>query len=107
MTAVMKQYTAIKAKYPNAILLFRVGDYYEAFNEDAKIVALHLGNTLTFAEHQIGVKEMASIPHYALDTALQKLVKAGYSVAVCDQLEEPKPGPMRRGVTSFINPHRA
>ena len=103
----MKQYTAIKARYPNAILLFRVGDYYEAFNEDAKIVALHLGNTLTFAEHQIGVKEMASILHYSLDAALQKLVKAGYRVAVCDQLEEPKPGPMCRGVTIFIDPLRS
>ena len=90
MTTLMQQYTAIKSKYPDAILLFRIGDFYEAFNEDAKIVALHLGNTLIFSEPKEEVTEMASLAHYSLDTALQKLVRAGYRVAVCDQLEAPK-----------------
>jgi DNA mismatch repair protein MutS len=107
MSIFMQQYKAIKAKYPDAILLFRVGDFYESFNEDAKIMALHLGNTLTFSERMEGITEMASIPHYSLDTALQKLVRAGYRVAVCDPLEEPKPAPSKQGVSEIFRPPSA
>jgi len=107
MSILMQQYKAIKAKYPDAVLLFRVGDFYECFNEDAKVVALHLGNTLTFSEQKEGIAEMASIPHYSLDTGLQKLVKAGYRVAVCDPLEEPKPAPVKRSVSEIFGQPRA
>jgi DNA mismatch repair protein MutS len=107
MSILLQQYKSIKAKYPDAILLFRVGDFYQSFHEDAEIVARHLGNTLTFSEQKEEGSEMASIPHYSLDTALHKLVKEGYRVAVCDQLEAPKPEPVKRGVSETHGPHRA
>lgn len=107
MSTLMQQYKAIKAKYPDAVLLFRVGDFYECFNDDAKVVSLHLGNTVTYSEQNEPVTEMTFIPHYSLDTALRKLVKAGHRVAVCDPLEEPEPTPARRGDGEIFGPHRA
>lgn len=87
-TPLMKQYNAIKAKYPDAILLFRVGDFYEIFNKDAVIASKILGITLT-KRNQTSNKiiELAGFPHYSLEQYLPKLVKAGHRVAVCDQLE--------------------
>ena len=102
MTTLLQQYFAIKAKYKDAILLFRVGDFYETFNEDAKIVSCTLGITLVLTEQDPDVKAGASLPHYTLDTALHKLVKAGYKVAICDQLEAPKAGSMKRGFTELF-----
>ena len=99
MTTLMQQYFAIKTKYNDAVLLFRVGDFYETFNEDAKIVSRILQITLVLTEQNPDIKAAASLPHYTLDTALHKLVKAGYKVAICDQLEAPKAGYTKRGVT--------
>lgn len=114
MTTLMQQYKNIKEKYPAAILLFRVGDFYETFNRDAEIASRILGLTLTKQQDKAGeekneneeAKSITSLPHYNLDTALHKLVKAGYQVGVCDQLEIPKPEPMKRGVIGFDS-HRA
>lgn len=102
MTTLLQQYFAVKAKYGDAVLLFRVGDFYETFNEDAETVSRILGITLALTEQDPGIKAGASLPHFHLDTALHKLVKAGYKVAVCDQLEAPKVGPMKRGVTGLF-----
>lgn len=99
MNHILKQYLAIKEKYKDAIILFRVGDFYETFNEDAEIASCHLGITLVQTEQDPDIKAGASLPHYTLDRALHKLVKAGYKVAVCDELEAPKAGPTSRGVT--------
>jgi DNA mismatch repair protein MutS len=103
MTTLLQQYFAIKAKYKEAVLLFRVGDFYETFNEDAETVSRILGTTLSLTEQDPDIKAGASLPHYTLDTALHKLVKAGYKVAICDQLEAPKAGPMKRGVTGLFS----
>ena len=106
-TPLMQQHNAIKAKYPDAILLFRVGDFYETFGQDAVITAGVLGITLTKRnngdEHS---SQLAGFPHHALDTYLHKLVKAGYRVAICDQLEDPKlsKGIVKRGVTELVTP---
>jgi DNA mismatch repair protein MutS len=86
----MQQYKAIKAKYPDAILLFRVGDYYEIFNEDAKTASEILGLQLKKGNRDGEVNHAVSFPHFSLDTHVRKLVKAGHKVAVCDQLEDPK-----------------
>ncbi len=104
MIQLNKQYNSIKAKYPDAILLFRIGDYYETFNEDAKIVSRYLGIALTQPSNSLNIKMAASIPFYSLDQALHKLVKAGYKIAVCDQLEDPKlaTGFVKRGVTDIM-----
>ncbi len=102
MTTLFQQYFAIKAKYKDAVLLFRVGDFYETFNEDAKIVSCVLQIKLVLTEQNSDIKAAASLPHYHLDTALHKLVKAGYKVAICDQLEAPKASPMKRGVTGMF-----
>lgn len=107
MTSLMQQYTTIKAKYPAAIVLFRVGDFYETFNKDAEIASRILGVTLVKTLASEDIKATASIFHHAVDDAMCKLVKAGHQVALCDQLEAPKPGPMLRGVTEVIEPHRA
>lgn len=106
-TPLMKQHTAIKAKYPDAILLFRVGDFYETFGQDAVTAARILGITLTKRNNASATAlELAGFPHHALDTYLHKLVKAGYRVAICDQLEDPKQakGIVKRGVTELITP---
>src|SRR5690348_17733424 len=90
-TPLMKQHNAIKAKYPDAILLFRVGDFYETFGQDAITASQVLGITLTKRNNASAAStELAGFPHHALDTYLHKLVKSGYRVAICDQLEDPK-----------------
>jgi DNA mismatch repair protein MutS len=106
-TPLMKQYFEIKAKYPGALLLFRVGDFYETFGEDAVITAQILGIVLTKrANGSASHVELAGFPHHALDTYLPKLVRAGQRVAICDQLEDPKPTKkiVKRGVTELITP---
>lgn len=103
----MQQHKAIKDKYPDAVLLFRVGDFYETFNEDAVIAARVLGIVLTKrANGSASYVDLAGFPHHSLDTYLHKLVKAGYRVAVCDQLEDPKTvkGIVKRGVTEMVTP---
>lgn len=109
-TPLMQQHRAIKQKYPDAILLFRVGDFYETFGEDAVIAAQVLGITLTKRNNGAAASlELAGFPHHALDTYLHKLVKAGYRVAICDQLEDPKmvKGIVKRGVTEMVTPGTA
>jgi DNA mismatch repair protein MutS len=106
-TPLMKQHNAIKAKYPDAILLFRVGDFYETFGQDAITASRVLGITLTKRNNASPTaSELAGFPHHALDTYLHKLVKAGFRVAICDQLEDPKlvKGIVKRGVTELITP---
>ncbi|HRI24994.1 MAG TPA: DNA mismatch repair protein MutS [Ferruginibacter sp.] len=103
----MQQHNAIKARYPDAILLFRVGDFYETFGQDAINTAAVLGITLTKRNNgNAAASELAGFPHHALDTYLHKLVKAGYRVAICDQLEDPKlaKGIVKRGVTELVTP---
>lgn len=106
-TPLMKQYNDIKAKYPDAILLFRVGDFYETFGEDAVRAAKILGITLTKrANGSASHIELAGFPHHSVDTYLPKLVRAGYRVAICDQLEDPKltKSIVKRGVTELVTP---
>ena len=106
-TPLMQQHRAIKQKYPDAILLFRVGDFYETFGEDAIVASKVLGITLTKRNNgAASSSELAGFPHHALDTYLHKLVKAGYRVAICDQLEDPKTvkGIVKRGVTEMVTP---
>jgi len=103
----MKQYFDIKAKYPDAILLFRVGDFYETFSEDAIKTAEIVGITLTRRANGTAQSvELAGFPHHALDTYLPKLIRAGQRVAVCDQLEDPKTTKkiVKRGVTELVTP---
>ncbi len=103
----MQQHRAIKSKYPDAILLFRVGDFYETFGEDAINASKVLGITLTKRNNgAASSSELAGFPHHALDTYLHKLVKAGFRVAICDQLEDPKQakGIVKRGVTELLTP---
>jgi DNA mismatch repair protein MutS len=109
-TPLMQQHKAIKAKYPDAILLFRVGDFYETFGQDAIITSQVLGITLTKRNNGGAAdNELAGFPYHALDTYLHKLVKAGYRVAICDQLEDPKQakGIVKRGVTEMVTPGTA
>ncbi|MEZ5045915.1 MAG: DNA mismatch repair protein MutS [Chitinophagaceae bacterium] len=109
-TPLMQQHKAIKSKYPDAILLFRVGDFYETFGSDAVVASKVLGITLTKRNNGAASEsELAGFPHHALDTYLHKLVKAGYRVAVCDQLEDPKQtkGIVKRGVTELVTPGTA
>ena len=106
-TPLMKQYVAIKAKYPDALLLFRVGDFYETFGEDAIKTSNILGIVLTRrANGKAAFVELAGFPHHALDTYLPKLVRAGQKVAICDQLEDPKLTKtiVKRGVTELVTP---
>lgn len=106
-TPLMKQYNSIKAKYPDALLLFRVGDFYETFSEDAVKTAAILGIVLTRrANGAAAYIELAGFPHHALDTYLPKLVRAGHRVAICDQLEDPKLTKtiVKRGVTELVTP---
>ncbi len=103
----MKQYNSIKAKYPDALLLFRVGDFYETFGEDAVKTSKILGIVLTKrANGAAAYVDLAGFPHHALDTYLPKLVKAGQRVAICDQLEDPKLAKkiVKRGVTELVTP---
>src|SRR6478735_2811216 len=106
-TPLMQQHKAIKQKYPDAILLFRVGDFYETFGSDAITASQVLGITLTKRNNgSAASSELAGFPHHALDTYLHKLVKAGHRVAICDQLEDPKlaKGIVKRGVTEMVTP---
>lgn len=103
----MQQHRAIKQKYPDAILLFRVGDFYETFGQDAVVASQVLGITLTKRNNGAAASlDLAGFPHHALDTYLHKLVKAGHRVAICDQLEDPRlaKGVVKRGVTDMITP---
>jgi DNA mismatch repair protein MutS len=106
-TPLMQQHNAIKARYPDAILLFRVGDFYETFGDDAVKTSTVLGITLTKRNNgDDKSSQLAGFPYHALDTYLHKLVKAGYRVAICDQLEDPKQvkGIVKRGVTELVTP---
>jgi DNA mismatch repair protein MutS len=106
-TPLMKQYATIKAKYPGALLLFRVGDFYETFGQDAVITSRILGIVLTRrANGKAAFVELAGFPHHSLDTYLPKLVRAGQRVAICDQLEDPKMAKtiVKRGVTELVTP---
>jgi len=106
-TPLMKQYNSFKSKYPDALLLFRVGDFYETFGEDAIKSSTVLGITLTRRANGSGqFIELAGFPHHAIDTYLPKLVKAGLRVAICDQLEDPKLTKtiVKRGVTELVTP---
>ncbi|GAC1418904.1 MAG: DNA mismatch repair protein MutS [Flavisolibacter sp.] len=109
-TPLMQQHQAIKVKYPDAILLFRVGDFYETFGPDAIIASRVLGITLTKRNNGAAFSsELAGFPYHSLDTYLHKLVKAGHRVAICDQLEDPKTakGIVKRGVTEMVTPGTA
>ena len=105
-TPLMMQYNRIKAKHPLAILLFRVGDFYETFGNDAIKASKILGITLTKRSNGSSNEELAGFPFHALDTYLPKLVRAGERVAICDQLEDPKAskGIVKRGVTELVTP---
>ena len=102
----MTQYNSIKAKYPDALLLFRVGDFYETFGLDAVKASKILGIVLTKRNNGDSHTELAGFPHHSIDTYLPKLVRAGLRVAICDQLEDPKmvKGIVKRGVTELITP---
>lgn len=106
VTPLMKQYNSIKAKYPDAMLLFRVGDFYETFGEDAVKAARILDIVLTNRNNGGERTELAGFPHHSLNTYLPKLVKAGERVAICDQLEDPKQTKkiVKRGVTELVTP---
>ena len=109
-TPMMKQFFSFKAKHPDALLLFRCGDFYETYLQDAVDASRILGITLTRrnngrSEGQ-GATEMAGFPHHALDTYLPKLIRAGKRVAICDQLEDPKLTKklVKRGITELVTP---
>ena len=107
MTPMMKQYFDLKAKHPDAVLLFRCGDFYETYSQDAVIAAEILGIALTKrANGKDKNVEMAGFPHHALDTYLPKLIRAGKRVAICDQLEDPKLAKklVKRGITELVTP---
>ncbi len=106
-TPLMKQYAELKAQYPDAILLFRVGDFYETFGTDAIVSSKILGIVLTKrANGAASHVELAGFPHHALDSYLPKLLKAGYRIAICEQLEDPKlvKGIVKRGITELVTP---
>ncbi len=106
VTPLMKQYNTIKTKYPDALLLFRVGDFYETFGDDAVKTSKILGIILTHRNNGGEKTELAGFPHHSLNTYLPKLVKAGQRVAICDQLEDPKQTKtiVKRGVTELVTP---
>lgn len=105
-TPLSKQYNQIKLKYPGALLLFRVGDFYETFGQDAVLTAKILGITLTRRNNGNADDHLAGFPHHSLDNYLPKLVRAGQRVAICDQLEDPATakGIVKRGVTELVTP---
>ena len=108
LTPMMQQFFSFKEKYPDAVLLFRCGDFYETYCDDAVTAAKILGITLTRRNNggSGDVTEMAGFPHHALDTYLPKLIRAGRRVAICDQLEDPKLTKklVKRGVTELVTP---
>ncbi len=105
-TPLMRQYNQFKAKHPDAILLFRVGDFYETYGEDAVKTSKILGITLTRHGKGASQTELAGFPHHALDTYLPRLVRAGYRVAICEQLEDPKLTKtlVKRGIIELVTP---
>ena len=105
-TPLMRQYNEIKGKHPDTLLLFRVGDFYETFNDDARKASKILGIVLTKRSNGGSDDALAGFPHRSLDTYLPKLIRAGLRVAVCDQLEDPKAtkGIVKRGVTDLVTP---
>jgi DNA mismatch repair protein MutS len=107
-TPLIKQYFSIKAQHPEAVLLYRVGDFYECYSDDAVTISKVLGIVLTRRSNgEKGDTQMAGFPHHAIDTYLPKLVRAGYKVAICDQLEDPKLAQsklVKRGVTEILTP---
>lgn len=107
-TPMLKQYFSVKAQYPEAILLYRVGDFYETYSDDAVLASKVLGLVLTRRSNgDKGDMPMAGFPHHAIETYLQKLVRSGYKVAICDQLEDPalvKSKLVKRGVTEILTP---
>ncbi|MBQ2005957.1 MAG: DNA mismatch repair protein MutS, partial [Bacteroidales bacterium] len=107
-TPMLKQYFSIKAQNPEAILLYRVGDFYETYSDDAVLASKVLGLVLTRrSKGDSSAVEMAGFPHHALETYLQKLIRSGYKVAVCDQLEDPaltKTKLVKRGITEILTP---
>ena len=105
-TPLMAQYNAIKAKYADAVLLFRVGDFYETFGQDAVRTSQILGIVLTKRNNGGESTELAGFPHHSLNSYLPKLVRAGMRVAICDQLVDPKlvTGIVKRGVTELVTP---
>ena len=108
LTPMMKQFFTLKAKHPDALMLFRCGDFYETYSEDAVAASKILGITLTRRNNggSTGTTEMAGFPHHALDTYLPKLIRAGRRVAICDQLEDPKLTKtlVKRGITELVTP---
>ena len=111
ITPMMKQFFDLKAKHPDALLLFRCGDFYETYADDAVIASDILGITLTKRSSALGTRAdaaiaMAGFPHHALDTYLPKLIRAGKRVAICDQLEDPKLTKklVKRGITELVTP---
>jgi len=104
-TPLMQQYVQVKIKYPDAVLLFRVGDFYETFGEDAVKASRALGITLTSRNNGGSDIELAGFPYHSLDLYLPRLVRAGYRVAICEQMEKPVPGRVvRRAVTEVVTP---
>ncbi len=105
LTPLMRQYNAIKAQNPDTVLLYRMGDFYEMFNEDAKIASKVLGLTLTARNHG-GAEDvpLAGFPHHAIDRYANRLVKAGYKIAICEQTEDPKnaKGVVKRDIVEII-----
>ena len=105
-TPILKQFQELKAKHPEAVLLFRCGDFYESYMEDAEICAQVLGITLT--KRSSDKVSMAGFPYHALDTYLPKLIRAGKRVAICDQIEDPKAKTLvKRGITELVTPSEA
>ncbi len=106
LTPMLKQYTEAKALYPHALLMFRMGDFYELFFEDAKTAAMELNLTLTARDKSEDPIPMAGVPHHAAEGYISKLVQRGYAVAVCDQIEDPKhaKGIVKREITRVVTP---
>ena len=107
-TPMIRQFFEVKAQHPEAVLLYRVGDFYETYSDDAVLASKILGLVLTARQNgDAGKIPMAGFPHHAIDTYLPKLVRAGHKVAVCDQLEDPKLVKnklVKRGVTELVTP---
>lgn len=109
LSPMMRQWHEIKSKHPDALLLFRCGDFYEAWNEDAEKCSRVLGITLTWRNNNVSHAyntykgAMAGFPYHALDTYLPKLVRAGFRIAICDQLEAPKKT-VKRVITELVSP---
>src|SRR5215470_12327859 len=109
-TPLMQQYNAVKARYPHALLLFRLGDFYELFYEDAMIASRELQITLTSRNREKGQPiPMCGVPYHAADTYIARLIRAGFKVAICEQVEQPGPGKkiVRREVVRVITPGTA